>query len=137
VDCWEQSGEFAASWLSWNRQLQARPFSERCTQWSFLPRLPPGRDQLSKLAAHVEIASRINASIDAASLAELGKLEQDLVYGDATSKEVIAFLTAHQGIPAADKVNNYKACSEVLGFVCRPAASSFLLGGLAVIFHSI
>lgn len=29
---------------------------------------------------------------------------QDLVYGDATSKEVIAFLTANQAIPAADKV---------------------------------
>lgn len=66
--------------------------------------LPQYRDQLSKLAAHVEVASKINTSIDAGSLTDLGKLEQDLVYGDATSKEVIAFLTAHQGIPAADKV---------------------------------
>ncbi|PRW58349.1 SM Sec1-family [Chlorella sorokiniana] len=66
--------------------------------------LPQYRDQLSKLAAHVEIASRLNNQINENQLAELGKLEQDLVYGDATSKEVIAFLTANQAIPAADKV---------------------------------
>ncbi|KAI3423806.1 hypothetical protein D9Q98_009643 [Chlorella vulgaris] len=66
--------------------------------------LPQYRDQLSKLAAHVEVASKLNSAIEAGALAELGKLEQDLVYGDATSKEVIAFLTAHQNIPASDKV---------------------------------
>ena len=65
---------------------------------------PPRRDQLSRLGAHVELASRLNAAIEGNRLAELGKLEQDLVYGDATSKEVIAFLTANQSIPAADKV---------------------------------
>ncbi|KAL4443933.1 hypothetical protein ABPG75_011670 [Micractinium tetrahymenae] len=69
-----------------------------------LQSLPQYRDQLSKLAAHVEIASKLNGRIDSDALAELGKLEQDLVYGDATSKEVIAFLTANQAIPAADKV---------------------------------
>lgn len=69
----------------------------------------PCRDQLSKLAAHVEVASKLNSAIEAGALAELGKLEQDLVYGDATSKEVIAFLTAHQGIPASDKVRKAAA----------------------------
>lgn len=69
-----------------------------------LQSLPQYRDQLSKLAAHVEIASKLNTRINDDALTELGKLEQDLVYGDATSKEVIAFLTAHQSIPASDKV---------------------------------
>jgi hypothetical protein len=116
--------------------------------WLSLACVSACRDQLSKLAAHVEIASKLNTAIDAGALTELGKLEQvgdgwgqaarprtrrmlpvlcqqrwptmryfmpvehfvlsrhtqDLVYGDATSREVIAFLTAHQGIPAADKV---------------------------------
>lgn len=36
----------------------------------------PRRDQLSKLAAHVEIASRLNNQINENQLAELGKLEQ-------------------------------------------------------------
>ncbi len=53
---------------------------------------------------HVEIGSRINREIDERALIELGKLEQDLVFGDATSKEVIQFLSNHASIPATDKV---------------------------------
>lgn len=66
--------------------------------------LPQYRDQLSKLSAHVEIASKLNHGIELNHLTELGKLEQDLVYGDATSKEVISFLSQGQALPAADKV---------------------------------
>ncbi len=53
---------------------------------------------------HVEIGSRINREIDERALIELGKLEQDLVFGDATSKEVIQFLSNRASIPATDKV---------------------------------
>lgn len=66
--------------------------------------LPQYRDQLSRMAAHVEIASKLNQLININKLTELGKLEQDLVYGDATSKEVINFLSVNQTLPAADKV---------------------------------
>lgn len=66
--------------------------------------LPQYRDQLTALATHVELASKLNTAIDSRSLVELGKLEQDLVYGDATSKEVVAFLAAHQGLSSSDKV---------------------------------
>ena len=64
------------------------------------------REQLGKLYAHVELASRINRAIDERALEELGTLEQDLVYGDATSKEVITFLSNkdHAGALPADKV---------------------------------
>lgn len=65
------------------------------------------------MAAHVEIASKLNHLIDENQLAELGKLEQDLVYGDATSKEVIAFLTANQSTPAADKVRGGTVAGDV------------------------
>ncbi len=62
------------------------------------------REQLARLAVHVEIASRINKAIEERALVALGKLEQDLVFGDATSKEVIAFLAAHGATPAREKV---------------------------------
>ena len=62
------------------------------------------REQLARLAVHVEIASRINKATEERALTTLGKLEQDLVFGDATSKEVIAFLAAHGSTPAQEKV---------------------------------
>jgi syntaxin-binding protein 1 len=64
------------------------------------------REQLARLSVHVEIASRINRAIDERALVELGKLEQDLVYGEATSKEVITFLSTRPAVPASDKVSN-------------------------------
>lgn len=75
--------------------LTSNPFSHT--------NLPP-REQLSKLGAHVELATRLTASVDASRLTEFGKLEQDLVYGDATSKEVIALLSQSGSIPPAEKV---------------------------------
>lgn len=38
--------------------------------------LHPPSDRLSKLAAHVEVASRLNGLINERALTELGKLEQ-------------------------------------------------------------
>lgn len=81
--------------------------------------LPQYRDKLAKMGAHVEIASKINSQIDSNHLTELGKLEQDLVYGDATSKEVIAFLTTYQAIPAADKASG-GARALLLSATCPP-----------------
>lgn len=54
----------------------------------------------------MELASRINRAIDERALDELGTLEQDLVYGDATSREVITFLSNRDNAGAlpADKV---------------------------------
>ena len=66
--------------------------------------LPQYRDQLSNLSAHVELASSLNRAVEVRRLTELGKLEQDLVYGDATSKEVIAFLSSNQMLPEQEKV---------------------------------
>ena len=55
----------------------------------------------------MELASRINRAIDERALEELGTLEQDLVYGDATSREVITFLSNrdNSGALPADKVD--------------------------------
>lgn len=74
------------------------------TMGKLVQALPQYRDQLAQLGAHVEIAHILNRAIDAHRLTDLGKLEQDLVYGDATSKELITFLSANQMLPAQDKV---------------------------------
>ena len=66
--------------------------------------LPQYRDQLANLSAHVELASLLNRAIDSRKLPELGKIEQDLVYGDATSKEVISWLSTNQLLPEEDKL---------------------------------
>ena len=68
------------------------------------------REQLSRLNVHVELASRINRALEEKSLTDLGKLEQDLVFGDATSKEVISYLSspAASNLPAEDKVSPFQ-----------------------------
>ena len=71
------------------------------------------REQLSRLSVHVEIASKINKIIDAKDLTDLGKLEQDLVFGDATSKEIITYISTNQKMSAEDKVCACKAgCAD-------------------------
>lgn len=62
------------------------------------------REQLARLSVHVEIASKINTIIEAKDLTDLGKLEQDLVFGDATSKEIITYISTNQKMSAEDKV---------------------------------
>ena len=66
------------------------------------------REQLSKLAVHVEIASRLSAAIESGCLTEIGALEQAAVYGDAGSKELIALLTGPLApkLQASDKVHH-------------------------------
>lgn len=63
------------------------------------------REQLAQLSVHADIASKLNRLIDEKSLVEMGKLEQDLVYGNATSKEVVTFLGYHQQLPTHEKVS--------------------------------
>ena len=65
------------------------------------------REQLAQLSVHADIASRLNRLIDEKFLVEMGKLEQDLVYGNATSKEVVTFLGYHQQLPTEDKVQSF------------------------------
>lgn len=70
------------------------------------------RDQLAKLSVHVEIASNLNTVIEERRLAELGKLEQDVVFGDVSSKEVLAYYTANgANMPWQDRV---RALASVL-----------------------
>ncbi|KVH90072.1 Sec1-like protein [Cynara cardunculus var. scolymus] len=54
--------------------------------------LPQYSEQMEKLSLHVDIAGKINSIIRETRLKDVGQLEQDLVFGDAGTKEVIEFL---------------------------------------------
>ena len=63
---------------------------------------------------HVEIASKLNKIIDDKDLTDLGKLEQDLVFGDATSKEIITYISTNQKMSTEDKVGQNHSCLLIL-----------------------
>jgi len=50
--------------------------------------LPRVLEQRAKLSVHTSIASEINALLQSCALSEVGRLEQDVVFGDATSKDI-------------------------------------------------
>ncbi|CAL9127335.1 unnamed protein product [Musa acuminata var. zebrina] len=66
--------------------------------------LPQYTEQIDKLSLHVEIADKINGIIREQGLREVGQLEQDLVFGDAGTKELINFLRTKQDISCENKL---------------------------------
>ncbi|XP_020581596.1 SNARE-interacting protein KEULE-like [Phalaenopsis equestris] len=66
--------------------------------------LPQYSEQIDKLSLHVEIAGKINKVIREAGLRELGQLEQDLVFGDAGTKDLINFLRTNQDVTPENKL---------------------------------
>lgn len=80
-------------------QMQQRDGSELSTRdlQKMVQALPQYNEQKEKLSVHVEIAEKLGKIIRDTGLRELGQLEQDLVFGDAGTKEVINFLRKNQG----------------------------------------
>ncbi|XP_023729929.1 SNARE-interacting protein KEULE isoform X2 [Lactuca sativa] len=66
--------------------------------------LPQYSEQIDKLSLHVDIADKINKIIRDLGLKEVGQLEQDLVFGDAGTKEVINFLRTHPDAARENKL---------------------------------
>ncbi|KAH0452184.1 hypothetical protein IEQ34_019483 [Dendrobium chrysotoxum] len=66
--------------------------------------LPQYSEQIDKLSLHVEIAGKINKVIREVGLRELGQLEQDLVFGDAGTKDLINFLRTNQNVTHENKL---------------------------------
>lgn len=50
------------------------------------------------------MASQVGAMIRSNDLQDLGKLEQDLVYGEASTKDLLAYLQKRTDMSALDKV---------------------------------
>lgn len=72
----------------------------------------------------MQIAAKINKIIRELGLKELGQLEQDLVFGDAGTKEVINFLRTKPVRNLLFKINVCKSCIfayiyEFTFLVCR------------------
>ncbi|KAL2251661.1 UNVERIFIED_CONTAM: Protein transport Sec1a [Sesamum indicum] len=90
-----------ANFVSKNKaaQLQQRDAGELSTRdiQKMVQALPQYNEQMEKLSLHVAIAGKINQIIRDTGLRELGQLEQDLVFGDAGTKEVINFLRKQEG----------------------------------------
>lgn len=87
-------------------QLQQRDGSELSTRdlQKMVQALPQYNEQMEKLTLHVEIAGKINKIIRECDLRDLGQLEQDLVFGDAGTKELINFIRTKQDIACENKL---------------------------------
>lgn len=54
--------------------------------------LPQFREVLSKLSMHIFISSELKTVLNSRSLTDVGGLEQDLVYGEKNSQDLIKYL---------------------------------------------
>ncbi|CAD7700025.1 unnamed protein product [Ostreobium quekettii] len=66
--------------------------------------LPEFRDVLSKVALHIDISHDLFQLVEERNLKTLGEVEQDLVYGDKHSKDVITWLSENQQASVRDKM---------------------------------
>lgn len=58
--------------------------------------LPQFREVLGRLSVHIFVSSELKNTLNARSLTELGELEQNLIYGDANSQDLIKFLSGER-----------------------------------------
>ncbi|VFQ73886.1 unnamed protein product [Cuscuta campestris] len=104
----EKLHEKMTNFVSKNKaaQLQQRDGSELSTRdiQKMVQALPQYNEQMEKLSLHVAIAGKINTITREQALRDLGQLEQDLVFGDAGSKEMISFLRMKQDATAENKL---------------------------------
>ncbi|EEF51007.1 SNARE-interacting protein KEULE [Ricinus communis] len=66
--------------------------------------LPQYSEQIDKLSLHVEIAGKVNRIIRELGLRDIGQLEQDLVFGDKGTTDVIRFLNTNEGATRENKL---------------------------------
>ncbi|XP_059311148.1 protein transport Sec1a-like [Lycium ferocissimum] len=87
-------------------QMEQRDGGELSTRdlQKMVQALPQYNEQKERLSTHVEIAGELNKVIRETGLRELGQLEQDLVFGDAGTKEVIHFLRTKQDTTGENKL---------------------------------
>ncbi|XBH78371.1 probable protein transport Sec1a isoform X2 [Triticum dicoccoides] len=85
---------------------QARTGGELSTRdlQKMVQALPQYTDQIDKLSLHVEIAGKLNVIIREQCLRDVGQLEQDLVFGDAGTKELINFFRTQLGVSRENKL---------------------------------
>ncbi|KAL3039649.1 hypothetical protein AAZX31_01G198300 [Glycine max] len=110
ADASERLHEKMTNFISKNKAAQIQHGSKSSSEMStrdiqtIVQALPQYSEQIDKLSLHVEIAGKINRIIRESGLRELGQLEQDLVFGDATTKDVIKFFTMKEDITHENKL---------------------------------
>ncbi|CAK9173146.1 unnamed protein product [Ilex paraguariensis] len=110
ADASERLHEKMTSFVSKNKAAQMHHGSRDGGQLStrdlqkMVQALPQYSEQIDKLSLHVDIAAKINKIIRELGLKELGQLEQDLVFGDAGTKEVINFLRMKEDVTNENKL---------------------------------
>lgn len=110
ADASERLHEKMTSFVSKNKAAQihqgSRDGGELSTRdlQKMVQALPQYSEQIDKLSLHVDIAAKINKIIRELGLKELGQLQQDLVFGDAGTKEVINFLRTKPDVTRENKL---------------------------------
>ncbi|KAJ1279159.1 hypothetical protein BS78_04G133800 [Paspalum vaginatum] len=109
ADASERLHDKMTNFISKNKAAQlhqARTGGELSTRdlQKMVQALPQYSDQVDKLSLHVEIAGKLNNIIREQCLRDVGQLEQDLVFGDAGTKELINFLRTQLGVSRENKL---------------------------------
>ncbi|KAK9668258.1 hypothetical protein RND81_13G045500 [Saponaria officinalis] len=110
ADASERLHEKMTNFVSKNKAAQIQNSSRASGQLStrelqrMVQALPQYSEQIDKLSLHVEIAGKINRIVREQGLKDVGQLEQDLVFGDAGTKEVDNFLRTREDISRENKL---------------------------------
>ncbi|KAL7167330.1 hypothetical protein ACSBR2_037907 [Camellia fascicularis] len=119
ADASERLHEKMTNFVSKNKAAQihhgSRDGSELSTRdlQKMVQALPQYSEQMDKLSLHVDIAGKVNNIIKEMGLRDIGQLEQDLVFGDAGTKDIINFLRTKQDVTRENKLRLlmiYAAC---------------------------
>ncbi|XP_047337832.1 SNARE-interacting protein KEULE-like [Impatiens glandulifera] len=119
ADASERLHEKMTNFLSKNKAAQihhsSRDGGELSTRdlQKMVQALPQYSEQIDKLSLHVDIAQKINKIIRDTGLKDLGQLEQDIVFGDAGTKDLITFLRTKSDVTRENKLRLlmiYAAC---------------------------
>jgi hypothetical protein len=92
--------------------------------------LPQFREVLGRLSVHIFVSSELKNALNARSLTDLGELEQNLIYGDANSQDLIKFLSGELRVQQQREV-----CllliegTWCLGELCKQLSSYFACCG--------
>ncbi|KAL6842001.1 hypothetical protein ACP4OV_028201 [Aristida adscensionis] len=109
ADASERLHDKMTNFISKNKAAQlhqARTGGELSTRdlQKMVQALPQYSDQIDKLSLHVEIAGKLNNIIREQNLRDVGQLEQDLVFGDSGTKELINFFRTQLGVSRENKL---------------------------------
>ncbi|KAL7598517.1 hypothetical protein Lser_V15G21702 [Lactuca serriola] len=102
ADASERLHDKMTNFVSRNKvaQMHGRDGGEMSTRdlQKMVQALPQYKEQMDKVSLHVDLAGKINGIIRKMGLRDVGQLEQDIVFGDAGTKDIIKFLKEQDAI---------------------------------------